>query len=85
MSHRIPNTANAPSLPKKPEITSKPEITQWLTTPEAAALLRMKTRATCNLIAAGNLPASWVGRQYLLDPRDIEAYIISQRQDFTSE
>jgi hypothetical protein len=45
----------------------------------------MKTRATCNLIAAGNLPASWVGRQFLIDPRDIEAYIISQRQDFTNE
>jgi excisionase family DNA binding protein len=76
MSHR---TANAPSLPKEPEIT------RWLTTPEAADLLRMKTRATCNLVAAGQLPASFVGRQFLIDPRDIEAYVISQRQDFASE
>jgi excisionase family DNA binding protein len=73
------NKGGLPSLPQGPEFTFKPET--WLTTPEAAAFLKCGVRTVCNFIARGQLKASFIGRQWLLSQRNIEAFIKAQEED----
>jgi len=72
------NTSN--TLPQGPK-TFEPQT--WLTTEQVAALLKVGTRTVCNMITAGKLKSSFVGRRFLTSARNVEAFIQAQEQDFT--
>lgn len=58
--------------PAEEEDDSGPTTTAgWLTTAQVAQRLRLTTRAVTTRIHAGTLPAQRVGRQWLIDPREV--------------